>query len=548
MSRCDDKRHTRRILARAGLPVPAGRDASFDEADHAFLHEVGEVVVKPARGEQGAGITVGVTTDDELDAALAAARCALPRRAGRGAGARATTCASSSSTTRSWPPRCAGRRRSSAPAGTPCATWSRRRAGAGPRPRAASRRSRSTTRPPAPVEAAGRTLDDVLPEGERLAVRRTANLHTGGTIHDVTAELHPELAARGRGRVAGHRHPGHRARHDRAPRRRARRRVHRGQRAARARQPRAAADRRALRRPAVPHHPGAALGLATRPTVRRPPTGCDRPRSGAEILCGRWRPSPRSTCRGCSTCSCGCCARPARRGAPTPSCSCSATSWPTCRSSWRSPGGGRCWPACRAENEGARAVVAHADTIGCMVRDLKANGRLAVVPVGTHSSRFAEGCRVTILTDDSARTYTGTVLPLLASGHAYGDDVDIQPTGWDHVEVRVDEPCADAADLAGPRHRGRRLRRPRLAADRHRQRVRQRPAPRRQGRRRRRPRGAARPVPRRPDACRTRCTCSSPSPRRSGRGPATGCRRTWPRWCRSTTPCAPRATTRSRTG
>ena len=36
---------------------------------------------------------------------------------------------------------------------------------------------------------------DVLPEGERLAVRRTANLHTGGTIHDVTASLHPELAA-----------------------------------------------------------------------------------------------------------------------------------------------------------------------------------------------------------------------------------------------------------------------------------------------------------------------------------------------------------------
>jgi peptidase M42 family hydrolase len=99
-------------------------------------------------------------------------------------------------------------------------------------------------------------------------------------------------------------------------------------------------------------------------------------------------------------------------------------------------------------SEGARAVVAHADTIGCMVRDLKPNGRLAIVPIGTHSSRFAEGCRVTILTDDAARTYTGTVLPLLASGHAYGDEVDVQPTGWDHVEVRVDESCADAADLA----------------------------------------------------------------------------------------------------
>jgi peptidase M42 family hydrolase len=100
------------------------------------------------------------------------------------------------------------------------------------------------------------------------------------------------------------------------------------------------------------------------------------------------------------------------------------------------------------EKDGARAVVAHADTIGCMVRDLKPNGRLAVVPVGTHSSRFAEGCRVTILTDDHDRTYTGTILPLLASGHAFGDAVDDQPTGWDHVEVRVDEACSGAADLA----------------------------------------------------------------------------------------------------
>ena len=35
---------------------------------------MGEVVVKPARGEQGMGITVGVTTGDELDRALALAR------------------------------------------------------------------------------------------------------------------------------------------------------------------------------------------------------------------------------------------------------------------------------------------------------------------------------------------------------------------------------------------------------------------------------------------------------------------------------------------
>jgi D-alanine-D-alanine ligase-like ATP-grasp enzyme len=43
------------------------------------------------------------------------------------------------------------------------------------------------------VAGAGYSLDDMLPEGESIRVRKTANLHTGGTIHDVTADLHPDL-------------------------------------------------------------------------------------------------------------------------------------------------------------------------------------------------------------------------------------------------------------------------------------------------------------------------------------------------------------------
>ena len=74
MSRCDDKRLTRRIVSEAGVVVPRGRLATFDAGDHDFLAEVGDVVVKPTRGEQGKGITVGVTGPEELDAALARAR------------------------------------------------------------------------------------------------------------------------------------------------------------------------------------------------------------------------------------------------------------------------------------------------------------------------------------------------------------------------------------------------------------------------------------------------------------------------------------------
>lgn len=95
-----------------------------------------------------------------------------------------------------------------------------------------------------------------------------------------------------------------------------------------------------------------------------------------------------------------------------------------------------------------RAVVVHADTIGCMVRRLKDNGRLELVTVGTFSARFAAGARVRILIDDSEEFITGTILPLEASGHAFGDQVDSQPTDWDHVEVRVDRKVSSAEDLS----------------------------------------------------------------------------------------------------
>ena len=81
MCRCDDKRLTRRLVAEAGITVPRARLATFDDDDYEFLREVGEVVVKPTRGEQGKGITVGVTVEHgpgELAAAVARAREQFP--------------------------------------------------------------------------------------------------------------------------------------------------------------------------------------------------------------------------------------------------------------------------------------------------------------------------------------------------------------------------------------------------------------------------------------------------------------------------------------
>ena len=193
MSRCDDKRVARRVVAEAGVRVPKGRTATFDDEDYEFLGEVGSVVVKPARGEQGAGITVGVTKREDLD--------------------RAVRFAAEHSPDVLLEERCEGEdlrivvingkviaaalRRPPEVVGSGDHTV-RQLVEAQSRRRAAATHGESTI----PVDdltedtvrEAGWELDDVLPLNEHLVVRRTANLHTGGTIRDVTDDLNPKLA------------------------------------------------------------------------------------------------------------------------------------------------------------------------------------------------------------------------------------------------------------------------------------------------------------------------------------------------------------------
>jgi peptidase M42 family hydrolase len=94
----------------------------------------------------------------------------------------------------------------------------------------------------------------------------------------------------------------------------------------------------------------------------------------------------------------------------------------------------------------ACAIVAHLDTLGAMVREIKPNGRLSLMPVGTWSSRWAEGGRVTLFTDSGRER--GSVLPLMASGHVYNEAVDNQPVNWDQLEVRIDADISSPGDAA----------------------------------------------------------------------------------------------------
>ena len=198
VSICDDKAVTRRLMSRAGLKVPQQLDLkpgmeSEDEKIEAFLKKHGAVVVKPARGEQGRGVAVGLTELDEVKDAIEVARPfsnrVIMEEMVKGFDLRIIVI--------DYRVVAAAIRRPPIVVGDGSATI-RALIEAQSRRRAAATGGESVI----PLDAETRrcialegfSLDDVLPEGRELQTRKTANLHMGGTIHDVTDELHPKLA------------------------------------------------------------------------------------------------------------------------------------------------------------------------------------------------------------------------------------------------------------------------------------------------------------------------------------------------------------------
>ncbi len=192
--RCDHKGLTRTVLERAGLHVPPGRMATFSDDDLVFLADWDEIVVKPARGEQGHGITVGLTEPDDLPAALDAARRVCPevlleaRVVGDDLRVIVIGGEVVAASLRRPPVIVGDGRRTVAEL---IRELSRVRAdgteGASTIPLDATTRRA--------VGREGYRLGSVLEPGVEVTVRHTANLHTGGTMHDVTDLLHPELVA-----------------------------------------------------------------------------------------------------------------------------------------------------------------------------------------------------------------------------------------------------------------------------------------------------------------------------------------------------------------
>lgn len=193
MTLCQDKRLTHRAFARAGLSQPAQRLAGSAEDNAAFLAEHGSVVVKPVDGEQGQGVAVDLRDIETMEAAIERARQfdqrVLLESYHSGMDLRIVVIGFEVvAAAIRHPATVVGDGVHSI--GALIETQSRRRqAATGGESRIPLDAETQRT-----LQDAGYDYSSVLPAGTRLAVRKTANLHTGGTLEDVTERLHPALA------------------------------------------------------------------------------------------------------------------------------------------------------------------------------------------------------------------------------------------------------------------------------------------------------------------------------------------------------------------
>ncbi|WP_153786975.1 N-acetylglutaminylglutamine synthetase [Pseudomonas sp. EMN2] len=193
MTLCQDKRLTRQVLHDAGLQVPAQQLAGNADDNLAFLDEHGAVVVKPVDGEQGQGVAVNLTGIDDIGQAVEQARRfdsrVLLESFHPGSDLRILVIGYEVvAAAIRHPAQVIGDGKHSLRALIE-AQSRRRQAATGGESRIPLDDETERT-----LKAAGVGYDHVLPAGQRLAVRRTANLHTGGTLEDVTERLHPVLA------------------------------------------------------------------------------------------------------------------------------------------------------------------------------------------------------------------------------------------------------------------------------------------------------------------------------------------------------------------
>ena len=194
-----DKELTKKLLHAAGVPVPLGRVASDPDDAWAAALEIGlPVVIKPKDGNQGKGVTVNVTTREQLVAGYHAAAefrdDILIERYLPGNDFRLLVIGNKLIA--------AARRDPPIVVGDGVHTVRQLVEQVNLDPRRGNGHSTSLTKirfddiALASLASQGYVAESVAPKGQRVILRNNANLSTGGAATDVTDDVHPEVAAR----------------------------------------------------------------------------------------------------------------------------------------------------------------------------------------------------------------------------------------------------------------------------------------------------------------------------------------------------------------
>jgi putative aminopeptidase FrvX len=101
------------------------------------------------------------------------------------------------------------------------------------------------------------------------------------------------------------------------------------------------------------------------------------------------------------------------------------------------------WPGQR--QDAPRALTAHADTLGAMVKEIKENGRLKMTQIGSYAWNTIEGEGCTVFTE-KGKHVRGSILLSTASAHVYGKQVGESKRDEETMEIRLDELIHSAAE------------------------------------------------------------------------------------------------------
>lgn len=193
-----DKDLTKRLLAAAGVPVPIGRPVSDVDDAWVVAQEIGlPVVVKPQDGNQGKGVTVNISSRDQIDGAYKAAAeigTVMVEKYLPGHDFRLLVVGDKLVA--------AARREPAHVIGDGVHSVRDLVAEANKDPRRGDGHATPLTKMRlddialAQLESQALTPEAVPEEGRRVILRNNANLSTGGTATDVTDSVHPTVAAR----------------------------------------------------------------------------------------------------------------------------------------------------------------------------------------------------------------------------------------------------------------------------------------------------------------------------------------------------------------